>query len=161
MIEKPRLLLATTNKGKLREFRSLLSGIPYEILSLTDCGITKEVTENGETYEQNAILKATAMASISCLLSLADDSGLEVDALGGQPGIKSARYAGEGKTDAEKIAYLLERLKDSPDIHRTAQFRCVIAIAEPHGKVELFSGSCQGIITNEPVGKHGHGYDDG
>ena len=158
-ITRPKLLLATYNKGKIREFRSLLSGIPYEILSLSDCGITQEVEENGETYEQNAILKATSMASISCLLSLADDSGLEVDALGGEPGIRSARYAGANKTDADRIAFLLEKLKGSPDIHRTAQFRCVIAIAVPNGKVELFSGTCPGIITTEPRGTNGHGYD--
>lgn len=158
-VTKPSLLLATYNKGKIREFRSILSGIPYEILTLTDCGITKEVEESGETYEQNALLKATSMASLSCLLTMADDSGLEVDALGGEPGVRSARYAGENKTDADKIAFLLAKLKDAPDKGRNAQFRCVIAIAVPNGKAILFSGTCQGVITAEPRGTQGHGYD--
>jgi XTP/dITP diphosphohydrolase len=159
MITKPKLLLATTNKGKLKEFRSLLSGIPYEILTPADCGINAEVKEDGETYEQNALLKATSMAGLSCMLTMADDSGLEVDALGGEPGIKSARYAGENKTDADRIAFLLGKLKQAPDKRRNAQFRCVIALAVPNGKVELFSGSCQGIIAEKPRGTNGHGYD--
>jgi XTP/dITP diphosphohydrolase len=159
MITRPRLLLATTNKGKIREYRVLLSGIPYEILTPADCGITAEVKEDGETYEQNALLKATTMASLSCLLTLADDSGIEVEALGGEPGIKSARYAGENKTDAERNSFLLAKLKAAPDIRRNAQFRCVIAIAEPNAKVEVFSGACQGFIADEPKGTHGHGYD--
>lgn len=158
-ITRPRLLLATTNKGKIKEYRSLLSGIPYDILTPADCGITADVKEDGETYEQNALLKATAMASLSCLLTMADDSGLEVEALGGEPGVKSARYAGANKTDAERNAFLLAKLKEAPDIRRNAQFRCVIAIAEPNGKVEIFSGSCQGLITTEPKGTQGHGYD--
>jgi XTP/dITP diphosphohydrolase len=158
-IIKPRLLLATTNKGKIREYHALLSGIPFELLTPADCGITHEVAETGETYEQNALLKATSLASLSCLLTLADDSGIEVDALGGEPGVRSARYAGENKTDAEKIVFLLAKLKKAPDKKRTAQFRCVIAIAVPNGKVELFSGACQGLITKEPKGTDGHGYD--
>ena len=159
MITKPKLLLATTNKGKLKEFRSLLSGIPYEILTPAACGINAEVKEDGETYEQNALLKATSMAALSCLLTLADDSGLEVEALGGGPGIKSARYAGENKTDADRIAFLLAKLKAAPDNRRNAQFRCVIALAAPAGKVELFSGACQGLIADKPRGTNGHGYD--
>jgi XTP/dITP diphosphohydrolase len=158
-VNKPRLLVATTNKGKLMEFHSLLSGIPFEIVTPADCGINAEVKEDGETYEQNALLKATAMASLSCLLTMADDSGLEVDALGGQPGVISARYAGENKTDAEKMAFLLAKLKNAPDKSRKAQFRCVIAIAEPNGGVELFSGTCQGVIAKAPKGTNGHGYD--
>ncbi len=158
-ITRPKLLLATTNKGKIREFRSLLSGIPYDIVTPAECGIKADIAETGETYEQNALLKATALASLSCLLTLADDSGLEVEALGGEPGVRSARYAGENKTDAERNAYLLAKLKEAPDIRRHAQFRCVIAIAEPNGKVELFSGACRGVIASEPRGTHGHGYD--
>jgi XTP/dITP diphosphohydrolase len=159
MITKPRLLITTTNKGKIKEYPSLLSGIPYEILTPADCGLSSEVTETGETYEQNALLKATSMASLSCLLTMADDSGIEVEALGGEPGVRSARYAGEKKTDTERNEYLLAKLNAAPDIRRNAQFRCVIAIAEPNGKVELFSGACQGLITKEPRGTHGHGYD--
>jgi XTP/dITP diphosphohydrolase len=159
MTNKPSLLLATTNQGKIKEYRSLLSGIPYEILTPADCGIKADVLENGETYEQNASLKATTLASLSCLLTLADDSGIEVEALGGEPGVRSARYAGANKTDAERNAFLLAKLKAAPDIRRNAQFRCVIAIAVPNGKVEIFSGACQGLITQKPRGINGHGYD--
>jgi XTP/dITP diphosphohydrolase len=158
-LSKPRLLVATTNKGKIKEYRHLLSGIPYEILTPADCNINADVAETGRTFEENAILKATTLASISCLLTLADDSGLEVDALGGAPGTHSHRWAGDNATDADRNAYLLARLKEAPDKSRAAQFRCVIAIAEPNGKVELFSGSCQGVIAKEPKGEHGHGYD--
>jgi XTP/dITP diphosphohydrolase len=158
-INKPKLLIATTNKGKLKEYHSLLSGIPFEIVTPADCGINTEVNEDGETYEQNALLKATAMSGLSCLLTLADDSGLEVDALGGEPGVRSARYAGENKTDAERNTFLLAKLKNAPDKSRKAQFRCVIAIAEPNGGVELFSGACQGVIAKAPRGDNGHGYD--
>jgi XTP/dITP diphosphohydrolase len=159
MITRPKLLLATTNKGKIKEYRALLSGIPYEILTPADCGLNSNVKEDGETYEQNALLKATTLASISLQLTLSDDSGLEVEALGGEPGVRSARYAGENKTDADRNAYLLARLNGVPDILRNAQFRCVIAIAVPNSRVKAFSGACQGIITKEPKGTHGHGYD--
>jgi XTP/dITP diphosphohydrolase len=159
MITRPKLLLATTNNGKIKEYRSLLSGIPYEILTPADCGLTADVKEDGETYEQNALLKAITLASISLQLTLADDSGLEVEALGGEPGVRSARYAGENKTDAERNSYLLVRLNTAPEILRNAQFCCVIAIAVPNSRVKVFSGTCQGTITKEPRGDHGHGYD--
>jgi XTP/dITP diphosphohydrolase len=154
-----RLLLATNNKGKIREYHYLLKGIPYEIVTPADCGITTDVAEVGASFEENATLKATTMASLSCLLTLADDSGLEVEALGGKPGPRSSRFAGENATDADNIALLLAKLKNVPEIHRLAQFRCVIAIAEPNGRVELCTGSCPGIIVNEPRGTHGFGYD--
>ena len=159
MATKPRLLLATNNQGKIREYRNLLTGIPYEIVTLADCGIDTEVDEIGKSFEENAILKATSLASVSCLLSLTDDSGLEVDALGGEPGSLSHRYAGENATDADRISYLLAKLKDAPDTQRAAQFRCVIAIAEPNGKVEICSGVCRGVIAAEPRGNQGFGYD--
>jgi XTP/dITP diphosphohydrolase len=155
----PRLLLATNNKGKLREYLALLTGIPYEIVTPADVGITTDVEETGGSFEENARLKATALARESGLLSLADDSGLEVDALGGGPGSLSHRFAGEGASDADRIKLLLKRLKDVPEKERTAQFRCVIAIATPEGKTELFSGICRGIITTAPMGTHGFGYD--
>src|SRR4030042_415860 len=101
-----KLLLATNNQGKIREYRSLLKGIPYEIVTPADCAITAEVEEVGATFEENATLKAATMASLSCLLSLADDSGLEVDALGGAPGPLSRRFAGENATDADRTAFL-------------------------------------------------------
>lgn len=158
-MKRRKLLLATNNKGKVKEYRSLLKGIPYDIVTLAEVGINTVVEETGATFDENAILKATSMASVSSLLTLADDSGLEVDALGGEPGAHSRRYAGEHATDADRIAFLLNKLKDAPYPQRTAQFRCVIAIAEPNGKVEICSGICRGVITEEPRGSHGFGYD--
>jgi XTP/dITP diphosphohydrolase len=154
-----RLLLATNNKGKLREYHYLLKGIPFEIVNPAECGITADVAEVGATFEENATLKATTLASLSCLLTLADDSGLEVEALGGEPGVRSARFAGENASDADNIALLLAKLKDVPSLHRLAQFRCVIALAEPGGRVELCTGACPGVIVSDPRGTHGFGYD--
>ncbi|MFH0810261.1 MAG: RdgB/HAM1 family non-canonical purine NTP pyrophosphatase, partial [Pseudomonadota bacterium] len=154
----PRLLLATNNKGKVREYKSLLHDLPYQLVTLAEAGVTA-VEETGKSMEENATLKAVASAKESGLLSLADDSGLEVDILGGEPGILSARYAGEGASDTEKVSYLLVRLKDVPLERRTAQFRCVIAIAAPAGKVELCTGECPGFIIFAPRGNRGFGYD--
>ena len=154
-----KLLLATNNKAKMREYKSLLQGLPYEVVTLAEQGITTVVDEAGESLEENARLKATALAAESQLLSLADDSGLEVDALGGEPGPLSARYAGEGASDMERINYLLARLKDVPEEERAARFRCVIAVATPDKNVELCSGECRGLITLTPRGDQGFGYD--
>ena len=156
---RPALLLATSNRGKLREYKSLLRGIPYRLVTLAGLGITTEVEEAGGSFEENARLKATTLAAASGLLSLADDSGLEVDALGGEPGPLSRRYAGEGASDAERIDYLLAKLNNVPEAERTARFRCVIAIAGPEGLAGLFSGECRGLIITTPRGKHGFGYD--
>jgi len=155
----PKLLLATNNKAKVREYKSLLRNPAYELVTLAEQGINTVVDEVGENLEENARLKATALATESQLLALADDSGLEVDALGGEPGRLSARYAGEGASDRDRVNYLLSRFKGVPWLERSARFRCVIAIATPDGEVELCSGECQGIITFEPRGKHGFGYD--
>jgi len=155
----PKLLLATNNQGKVHEYRSLLNNSAYELVTLAEEGITTVVDEVGESLEENARLKATALATESQLLALADDSGLEVDALGGEPGRLSARYAGEGASDGDRVSYLLSRLKDVPWPERSARFRCVIAIATPDGELEFCSGECQGIIAFEPRGKHGFGYD--
>lgn len=155
----PKLLLATTNQAKVREYSSLLQNIPFELVTPTELGITTEVDEVGESLEENAKLKATILASESQLLALADDSGLEVDALGGEPGRLSARYAGENASDKDRVNYLLARLKDVPWDERTARFRCIIAISTPDGKVEFCSGECPGIITFEPKGEQGFGYD--
>jgi len=159
MPDNPTLLIATNNRGKLREYRSLLRGIPFDIVTLADRGITSEVAEIGKSFEENATLKATTFAAISGLLSLADDSGLEVDALGGGPGSLSHRYAGENASDADRISFLLSRLKAAPEKLWTAQFRCVIAIAEPNGRVELCTGTCPAVIIPEPRGANGFGYD--
>jgi len=155
----PKLLLATNNKGKMREYKQLLQELPFEMVSLAEQGITTEVHEVGGSLEENARLKATGIARESQLVVLADDSGLEVDALGGKPGPLSARYAGAGASDKDRIDYLLAKLKGVPWEKRSARFRCVIAIATPDGKVELCSGECRGVITFEPRGEEGFGYD--
>ena len=151
----PKLLLATNNRGKIREYKSLLKDIPFELVTPNEMGITTKVDETGSTMEENARLKAVILAFESKLVALADDSGLEVDALGGEPGHFSARYAGPGASDKDRIDYLLKRLQEVPKDKRTARFRCVIAIASPNGKVELCSGECYGIITEEPRGDTG------
>ena len=153
------LLLATNNQAKVGEYKSLLPNLPFELVTLADLGITTRVSEVGESLEENARLKATVLAAESHLVALADDSGLEVDALGGEPGPLSARYAGEGASDRDRVNYLLSRLEGVPWEKRTACFRCVIAIATPDGKVEICSGECQGFITFEPRGDYGFGYD--
>ena len=154
-----RLLLATKNPAKVREYSRLLQGIPYEIVTLSEEGIYQVVDETGKTLEENASLKAKSYACQSNLLTLADDSGLEVDALGGEPGALSARFAGEGASDNERIDYLLAKLTGIPWEERTARFRCMIAIASPQGEVELCQGECRGIIAFEPKGENGFGYD--
>jgi XTP/dITP diphosphohydrolase len=158
-LSEAKLLLATNNKGKVREYKSMLKDLPFELVSQAELGIKTEVDEVGKSLEENARLKAITLARESRLLVLADDSGLEVDALGGEPGRLSARYAGEGASDKDRVNYLLSRLKDVPEEKRSACFRCVIAIAQPDGKVELCSGECLGFITLEPRGEEGFGYD--
>jgi len=155
----PELLLASSNPGKIREYRFLLDGLGYQITTLAEQGITKVVTESGNSYEQNARLKAVAYARLSQLTTLADDSGLEVDALNGEPGVKSARFAGESATDAARVSFLLAKLKGVPREKRTARFKCVIAIATPGGQTELCYGECQGMIAFEAKGESGFGYD--
>jgi len=154
-----KLLLATNNEAKVREYKGLLQALPLELVTLAQEGITTVVSEVGESLEENARLKATALSTESGLVALADDSGLEVDVLGGEPGCLSARYAGEGASDRERIDYLLARLKGVPGEKRSARFRCVIAVAMPEGRVEFCSGECQGFITLEPRGRGGFGYD--
>jgi len=154
-----KLLLATTNRGKAREYRRLLSGLPFEMVTPDEVGIDIEVEENYPSYEENARMKATAYAGASHLITIADDSGLEVDALGGEPGIRSARAAGERASDKDRIEHLLHRLKDVPRERRTARFKCVIAIATPEGSTELCHGECRGLIAFNPEGESGFGYD--
>ena len=143
----------------MREYKSLLPDLSYELVTPAEEGITTEVDEVGESLEENARLKAVALAAQSQLPALADDSGLEVDALGGEPGLLSARYAGENASDKDRINLLLVRLKGIPQEKRSACFRCVIAIATPDGKVKFCYGECPGFITFTPRGKCGFGYD--
>jgi len=155
----PRLLLASSNPGKVREYRLLLGDLGYQIVTLSEQGISKVTTESGNTYAQNAEIKATTYAKLSQLITLADDSGLEVDALHGKPGIHSARFAGKNATDADRVTKLLAMMDGIPWDRRTAHFKCVIAIATPEGKLKLCQGKCPGIIAFEAKGKNGFGYD--
>ncbi len=158
-MKPPRLLVATTNPGKLKEYRCLLDGVPFDIIGPADLGLDAGVEETGATFEENAILKATTLCAASGLPTLADDSGLEVDALEGEPGVRSHRYAGDDATDAQRNRFLLKKLKKVPAGYRTARFRCVIAIAWPGGRVEIFNGECGGEIALAPRGDRGFGYD--
>jgi XTP/dITP diphosphohydrolase len=154
-----KLLVATHNPGKVREYRELLAGLPIEVTYLDAEAIALEVEETGQTFAENAILKATAYARASGLWTWADDSGLEVDALGGAPGVYSARYGGPGLSDAERYRKLLDALSGVPWAQRTARFRCVVALATAGGEVQTAAGACEGIIAFGPIGGNGFGYD--
>jgi XTP/dITP diphosphohydrolase len=154
-----RLLIATRNPGKLREYEQLLAGLPVALTYLRSEGITRDVEETGRSFEENAVRKAQQYALVSGLLTLADDSGLEVDALGGEPGVHSARYAGPGATDEDRYRLLLDKMSGVPADERGARFRCVIALAEPEGQTYTSEGVCEGMIALAPQGHFGFGYD--
>jgi XTP/dITP diphosphohydrolase len=154
-----KLLVATNNRGKVREYEELLADLPVEITFPLQEGLVLEVDESGKTFEENARIKAVAYARESGLLTLADDSGLEVDALAGAPGVHSARYAGPGASDADRTRKLLAALAGVPAGQRSARFRCVVALAQPGGAVQTAGGTCEGEIAFGPRGKHGFGYD--
>jgi XTP/dITP diphosphohydrolase len=155
----PQLLLATNNRGKIAEYRQLLADCGWELVTLADLGLTLDEEEVGETYEDNARMKAVKAARVSGLHSLADDSGLGVNALGGEPGPRSARFGGEGTSHREKMGLLLERLKGRPPRERECRFVCVIAVAAPRGGVRLCQGYCSGLVAEAPHGEGGFGYD--
>lgn len=159
MNQPPKLLVATNNAGKVAEFRALLAGCGWEIVTPADVGLELDVDETGQTYAENATLKATAFARASGLTALADDSGLEVDAMDGRPGVRSARYAGADLTHAARVEAMLEELRDVPEANRTARFRCVIAIATGEEDVQLAEGTVEGRIADAPRGDNGFGYD--
>ncbi len=153
------IVLATRNAGKTREFSALMAGMGVTVLGLDAFPEVEEVEETGTTFEENALLKARAVAAATGLVAVADDSGISVDALGGAPGVYSARYAG-GHGDAEaNNAKLLQELKDVPDVRRTARFVCVVAAAKPDGSVITARGEWEGRITHGYAGKSGFGYD--
>ncbi len=156
-----KLLVGTGNPGKVREFRELLDGLPVELVTPSDIGLDIEVEETGDTLEENALIKAQAYASAGGILTLADDSGLFVDALDGAPGVISARYgAPDETTDEDRVELLLRNLADVPDGERDAAFRCVIVIAEPGvDTVRIAKGELRGIIGQAPRGTNGFGYD--
>jgi XTP/dITP diphosphohydrolase len=158
------LLLATGNRGKLAELRALLADLPIELVSLSSVLPDRPPpVEDGVTFEDNARIKARAAAGAAVMVTLAEDSGLEVDALGGRPGVRSARFAGEGATDAENNATLLEALEDVEDDQRTARFRCAMILIDPWAegpsREVSVEGRCEGAIAREPMGAGGFGYD--
>jgi XTP/dITP diphosphohydrolase len=153
------LVLATRNEGKVREFKEIMGDLPLKILSLNDFPAFPEIVEDGRTFEENALKKARALAAFSGDIAIADDSGLAVDALGGAPGILSARYAGEGATDLENNLKLLDALEGVPLERRKGAFICAIAVVSPDGKEEVVTGECRGRIGLEMRGSEGFGYD--
>ena len=159
-MSKGRLLIATGNRGKLKEFNEILSTLPIRLLNLTDFPDIAPVSEDGKTFAENALLKARGYAGQAGIITLADDSGLEVDALGGAPGIYSARYAGENTPDRERNNKLLSALTRFKDDERTARFVCALALVDGSGAA-LFvtTGICEGHITTNPRGARGFGYD--
>jgi XTP/dITP diphosphohydrolase len=154
-----KLLVATHNPGKAREYQELLADLPLEVTYLAAEGITTEVAETGQTLAENAILKAATYARLSGLWTWADDSGLEVDALAGAPGVYSSRYAGPAASDADRYRKLLDALAGVPWERRTARFRCVVALALPGEVVCTTEGTCEGVIAFGPAGNNGFGYD--
>ena len=154
-----KIVIATQNKGKAKDFETMLAPLGYEVLTLRDVAQDMDVEETGVTFEENAILKAEAVSHALGIPVISDDSGLEIDALNGEPGVYSARYAGLAKSDGANIDKVLEKLAGVPDNERTARFRCVLAVAAPGQKTETFSGSCEGIILHERRGNNGFGYD--
>lgn len=157
------LLIATQNRGKLTEYRLLLADLPIKVTSLAEQGIDFQAAETGDTFAANACQKAKAFAEMTGLWTWADDSGLEVDALDGRPGVRSARYGGEGLSDRERYLYLLKELAAvCPELapgDRTARFRCAVCIATPEGETLVIEDSVEGIIVDRPAGEHGFGYD--
>jgi XTP/dITP diphosphohydrolase len=156
----PRLLLATNNAGKLAEYDALLEGCGWKVVTSADIGVDLDVDETGATYDANATMKARRGAEASGLVTLADDSGIEIEAMGGEPGVRSARFLGEDASYAERFAEIERRLADVPRERRRARFRCVIAVADPRtGAVRCAEGEVFGLIAEAPRGEGGFGYD--
>jgi XTP/dITP diphosphohydrolase len=153
------LLVGTTNLGKLVEIRRILSGLDLDLRPLTDFEQAPHVVEDGLTYRDNAVKKAQTFARWSGLLTLADDSGLEVAALAGEPGVHTARFGGPALSSQERCLYLLERLRGVPDSQRQAVFRCVVALMDPAGRLLVREGRCRGVIGDDLRGEGGFGYD--
>lgn len=154
-----KLLVATGNPGKLKEIRRLLADSPLDVIGLDVYPDLPEVVEDGDTFDANARKKALEMAAATGCLTLADDSGLVVDALGGAPGVLSARYAGDDGDDEANNRKLMQVMQDVPDDKRQAAFHCVMALAEPGGRCRTFEGRISGLLLREPRGEGGFGYD--
>lgn len=154
-----RIVIASNNAGKLREIRDILQPLGFTVVSQREVGVSIEVEENGETFAENAALKARAVYEALHCPVIADDSGLLVDALDGAPGVHSHRFAGEGATDDDRNAKLLELLDGVPAEKRTARFECVLCYVDAAGETHFFSGTCEGRIGTAPAGENGFGYD--
>ncbi len=154
-----KIVIATRNKGKIKEMQAMLDDLGVEIISSEEISGLPEIQETGETFLENAIKKAVETAKYSGLMAIADDSGLEVDALGGRPGVYSSRYAGEQASDRDNYLKLLKEMENIPEQERTARFRAVIVAAKPDGTFIYAEGSCPGRIALEPQGTEGFGYD--
>lgn len=159
MRQKGRIVFATGNAGKMREIRMIMEDMGMEILSMKEIGIHPDIVEDGTTFTENAIIKAKAVAALTDAIVLADDSGLEIDALNKEPGIYSARYMGEDTSYRLKNANLIERLEGVPDEKRTARFVCAIAAVLPNGELLTTLGTIEGRIGYEEKGANGFGYD--
>jgi XTP/dITP diphosphohydrolase len=156
---KPRLVIATLNRAKGRELLELLGDVPWEVSLLAEVPGATLPEETGATYAENALIKARAAVRATGATALADDSGIEVDALDGAPGLYSARWGGEGLDDTARNALLLARLRDVPTARRTARYRCVIAVVDPDRRERVVKGTCEGVIAEAPRGAGGFGYD--
>jgi len=156
---RPRLVLATLNPGKAAELQALLAGVPWDLVAFASLPGAWLPDETGATYRENALLKARRAAAAAGVRALADDSGLEVEALGGDPGVRSARYGGAGLDDAGRCRLLLEALRGVPPERRGARFRCVIALVDPDGTEQVVEGVVEGRIAAAPRGAQGFGYD--
>lgn len=152
-------IIATHNPGKVKEFKEILEPKGYDVKSLAEIGFTEEIEETGHTFEENAILKAEAVAKAVKKMVIADDSGLSIDNLGGKPGVYSARYAGEQKDDQANIDKVLSELKGIEKEQRTARFRCALAVSIPGEETKTVEGHVEGYIAEEPRGEYGFGYD--
>ncbi len=154
-----KLIIASNNKGKIREYKQLLEPLGYEVVSQRESGIDVDIDENGETFEENAAIKARAIYGVSKTATLADDSGIVIDALGGQPGVHSARYGTPDLDDEGRTSLVLKNMQGVPDEKRTARYVAVIHFIDKSGKEISVRGECEGIIGHSPVGKNGFGYD--
>ena len=154
-----RFVAATGNKGKLKEIKEILAAFPLDVVSMGEAGIHDEIEETGKTFEENAVIKASYISGITNDIVMADDSGLEVDYLNGEPGIYSSRFAGEGASDEDKNKKLLRLLQGVPFEKRTARFVCAVAVVFPSGRSFTVKGTCEGYIGEKPAGINGFGYD--
>ena len=153
------LIIATQNKGKANDFKVIFEPMGFEVLTLLDVAKDLDIEETGTTFQENAVLKAEEVAAALQTTVIADDSGLEIDALNGEPGVYSARYAGEAKSDEANIDKVLAEMANVPLEERSARFRCVLAVASPNQPTQTFAGACEGLILTERRGDNGFGYD--